>query len=171
MGRVISGACLVGHYYLHGGALLTCSKDYWKHDGLNPTHPIRDYMGLTRFEEIERYFHVTPPDAPQESATGRRLWQNKVEPILEQLRQSSKRYRVPSKYASLGECMIRAAGASKDTYKMPCEPIGQGFKFRCLADHGYIWDSHPTSNHSGPDPVPAFDDLTATGEVVYYLLR
>ena len=27
-------------------------KDYWKHERLNPTHPIRDYMGLTRFEEI-----------------------------------------------------------------------------------------------------------------------
>ena len=53
-------------------------KDYWKHDGLNPTHPIRDYMGLTRFEEIKRHFHVTPPDAPRESATGRRLWHNKV---------------------------------------------------------------------------------------------
>ena len=27
-------------------------KDYWKYDSLNPTHPIRDYRGLTRFEEI-----------------------------------------------------------------------------------------------------------------------
>ena len=46
-----------------------------------------------------------------------------------------------------------------------------GFKFHCLADHDYIWDFHPTSNHFGPDPVPAVDGLTATGEVVYYLLR
>ena len=140
-------------------------KDNWKHDGPNPTHSFRDYMGLTRFEEIKRYFHVTPPDAPQEPAIGRRLR------ILEQLRQSSRRYRVPSKYVSLGECMIRAARASKDTYKIPCKPIGQGFKFRCLADHVYIEDSHPTSNHSGPNPVPAFDDLTAKCEAVYYLLR
>ena len=54
---------------------------------------------------------------------------------------------------------------------MPSKPIGQGFKFLCLADDGYIWDFHPTSNHSGPDPVPAVDGLTATGEVVYCLLR
>ena len=54
---------------------------------------------------------------------------------------------------------------------MPSKTIGQGFKFHCLADHGYIWDFHPTSNHSGPDPVPAVDGLAATGEVVYYLLR
>ena len=98
--------------------------DYWKHDGLNPTHPIRDYMGLTRFEKIKRYFHVTPPDAPQESATGRWLWHNMVEPVLDQLRQSSKRYRVPSTHVSLDECMMHATGASKGTYKIPSKPIG-----------------------------------------------
>ena len=54
---------------------------------------------------------------------------------------------------------------------MPSKPIGQGFKFHSLADHRYIWVFHPTTKHSGPDPVPPVDGLTATGEVVYYLLR
>ena len=54
---------------------------------------------------------------------------------------------------------------------MPSKTIGQGFKFHCLAEHGYIYDFHATSNHSGPDTVPAVDGLTATGEVTYYLLQ
>ena len=36
------------------------------------------------------------------------------------------------------------------------KPIGEGFKFHCLADQD-IWDFQPTTSHSGPDPVPAVD--------------
>ena len=48
-------------------------QDYWRHDGLNPAHPISEHMGQTRFEEIKRYFHVSPPDRPKETPLGRRL--------------------------------------------------------------------------------------------------
>ena len=65
---------------------------------------------------------------------------------------------------------MRATGRSPDTYKMPSKPIEQGFKFHCLADHGYVWDFHPTSNQVGPDRVPTVNGLTSTGEVVYHLL-
>ncbi|KAA8893136.1 hypothetical protein FN846DRAFT_914398 [Sphaerosporella brunnea] len=54
---------------------------------------------------------------------------------------------------------------------MPSKPIDQGFKFHCLADHGYIYDFHPTSNQAGPVPVPSIPGFTATGEVVYHLLN
>jgi len=146
-------------------------RDYGRHNGLNPTHPICEYMGQTRFEEIKRYFHVSSPDLPKIAPTGRRLCHSKVDLILDQLRKSSHQYRMPSTHVSLDECMIRATGRSPDTYKMPSKPIEQGFTFHCLADHGYTWDFHPTSNHAGPDPVPSTDGLTATGEVVYHLLR
>ena len=53
---------------------------------------------------------------------------------------------------------------------MPSKPIEQGFKFHCLADHGYIWDFLPTSNQAGPDPVPSIEGITPTGEIVYHLL-
>ena len=53
---------------------------------------------------------------------------------------------------------------------MPSKSIEQGFKFHCLADHGYIWDFLPTSNQEGPDRVPTVNGLTSTGEIVYHLL-
>jgi len=146
-------------------------KDNWKHDGLNPTNPICEYMGQTQFEEIKRYFHVSPPELPKIAPTGRRLRHSKVNVILEQLRKRLQQYRMRSTHISLDECMMRATGRSPDTYKMPSKPIEQGFKFHCLADHGYIWDFHPTSNQAGTDPVRSTDGLTATGDVVYHLLQ
>jgi len=94
----------------------------------------------------------------------------KVDPVLEQLRKSSKAYRMPSTNVAVDEAMIRCTGWSQDTYKMPSKPIEQGFKFHCLADHGYIWDFLPTSNQAGPDPVPSIEGITLTGEIVYHLL-
>ena len=34
------------------------TRDYWKHDGLNSTLPICDYMSQKRFEQIKRYIYV-----------------------------------------------------------------------------------------------------------------
>jgi hypothetical protein len=76
---------------------------------------------------------------------------------------------LPSTNVAVDEAMMRCTGRSRDTYKMPNKPIQRGYKFHCLADHGYVWDFHPTSNQCGPDPVPSIEGLTATGEVVYHL--
>ena len=91
-------------------------------------------MGYTRFEDIKRYFYVSPPDRPKETPLGRRLWHSKVDEVLDQLRESSQRYRVPSSHIADDECMMRATGRSPDIYKMPSKPIEQGFRFLCLAD-------------------------------------
>ena len=146
-------------------------RDYWRHDGLNLAHPISKHMGQTQFEEAKRNFQVSPPGQPQETPLGRRLWHNKVDEVLDQLCESPQCYRVPSSHIAVDECMMRATERSPDTYKMPSKPIEQGFKFHCLADHGYIWDFHLTSNQAGPDRVPAVNGLTPTGEVVYYLSK
>ena len=98
-------------------------KDYWSHNSLTAIHPIRDYMSQTRFEQIKRYYHVAAPDAPTHTATGRRLWHSKVNPLLDQLRYSSQHYRMPSTHIAMDECMIRATGRSQDTYKIPSKPI------------------------------------------------
>ena len=66
---------------------------------------------------------------------------------------------MPSSHTATDECMVRATERFQDTYKMPSRPIQQGFKFHCLADQGYIWDFHPTSNQAGPDPIPPIDGV------------
>jgi hypothetical protein len=146
-------------------------RDYARLNELNPTHPICEYMGQTRFEKIKMYFHVSPPDLRKIAPTGRRLSNSKGDHILEIYLNSSQQYGMPSKHISLDECMIIATGRSPNTYKMPSKPIEQGFKFHFLPDHGFIWDIHPASTEAGPCPVPSTDGLNATEEVVYHLLQ
>lgn len=145
--------CWLGIVIYMGVVQLGAVRDYWRRDGLFPSHDISDYMSQTRFEDIKRYLHITPPDtAAYDSTSKRRLWHQKVDPLLNQLRHASQAYRVPSSNIAIDEAIIRCTGRSQDTYKTPFKPIPQGLKFHCAADHGYVFDFHPTSNKSGPDP-------------------
>ena len=80
-------------------------RDYWLHDGLNPAHPISENMSQTRFKEIGGYFHVFPPGQPKETPLGRRLCHREVDAILDQLRESSQRYRASSSHIAVDKCM------------------------------------------------------------------
>ena len=91
------------------------------------------YIDQTRLKEIERYYHVSPPDKPKETSLRRRLWLSKVDVVLDQLRESSQRYRAPSFDNAVDECMMRATGRPSDS----CKPVERGFEFRCLVDDGY----------------------------------
>lgn len=154
--------------------------DYWRgeHDPLWPRHDFCDYMSQTRFEEIKRYFHIADINTPKISPCGRRLWHNKVDPLLDQLRHASQTYRIPESNVTIDEAMMRFVGRSVDICKMPGKPIEVGYKFHCLADHGYIWDFWP---HSGtkdgydslpPDATqPSVGGLTPTGAMCLHLAK
>ena len=63
-------------------------------------------MSQTRFEQIKQYFRVSSPKLELVTPTGRRLWLAKVDLVLEQLRKSSKAYRMPSTNVAVDEAMI-----------------------------------------------------------------
>ena len=88
-----------------------------------------------RFEDIKGCLHISPPHQKAIVCN------------------SSQNYRVPSSNISIDEAMIRYTGRSQDTYKTPFKPISEGLKFHCAADHGFIFDFHPTSEKHGPDPI------------------
>ena len=154
-----------------GVATVPALSDYLKHDGIYPFHHISEFMSQMRFKQIKRYYHIASPDAPDIAPEGRRLWHSKVDPIFKQLTISSQSYHTPSTNVAVDEYLIRCTGRSMDTYKMCSKPIEQGFKFHCLADHGYMWDFLPTPNQAGPDPVPSIEGLSDTGSIVYQLLN
>ena len=126
-------------------------------------------MSLNKFQQIKCCLHIAALDIPKTTEEGKRLWNGKVDSVLNQLRSASQALCLPSSNISIDEAMIQCTGRSQDTYKMPRKPIELGFKFNCLADHGYIWDFHPTSNQACSDPVPVIQQLTATGEIVMIL--
>jgi hypothetical protein len=51
--------CWLGIVVYMGVYCSPAIADYWKHDGLNPKHPVAEWMRETRFEQIKRYFHVS----------------------------------------------------------------------------------------------------------------
>ena len=112
-------------------------RDYWRQDGLNPAHPISEHMGQTRFEEMKRYFHLSPLNRPKETPLGRRLWCSKVDDVLDQLHESSQRYRVPSSHIAVDECMMRATERSPDTYKMPSGLLNRALSFTVSQTYEY----------------------------------
>ena len=145
--------CWLGIVIYMGVVNLPAVRDFWRHDGLFPTHDFATYMTQMRFEDIKGCFHVTPPHQKAIDDSGRRLWHGKVELLMQQVRNSSQNYRVPFSYISIDEAMIRCTGRSQDTYKTPFKPISEGLKFHCAADHGFIFDFHSTSQKHGPDPI------------------
>jgi hypothetical protein len=149
--------CWLGIVIYMGVVGLPAVRDYWSTDGLLPSHDICHYMSLTRWEDIKGYLHIASPDAATHDPTGKKLWHQKIDPLLNQVRYAAQSYRIPSSNIAIDEAIIRYTGRSSDTYKTPFKPIPQGLKFHCAADHGYIFDFHPTSNKYGPD---AFSDST-----------
>jgi len=57
---------------------------------------------------------------------------------------------------------------------MPNKPISQGYKLFCMAEEGYVWEFHPSSNTGGGDPVDVDFRLskhTDTGKTIHHLIR
>jgi len=50
-------------------------------------------------------------------------------------------------------------------------PSNKALHFSLLVDLGDIWDLNPSSNQSGPSPVPLTDCLTATGDCINHFFR
>ena len=167
---------------IHMGLLGVPPERYWMKDGTylpKEGLPPAAYLGKTRFQEIRRFFHVSPHDSPStsessEGGSSLPLWHSKVDLLLNQLRSFSQQYRVPGTNVTIDEAMILFTGRSIHITKMPNKPISQGYKFFCLAEKGYVWEFHPSSNAVGGDPVDVESrllPLTDTGKMVHHMVR
>src|SRR5262249_24828471 len=144
-------------------------SDYWKRDGIHPQHPINESMGQTRFEQIQRYFHISGPQLETDKENNDE-WSYKIRPLADHIRQVSQTtYQVGSN-CSIDEAMVRFTGRSKHTYKMPNKPISEGYKIWVLANGGYIWDfrfhSRTANNH-----IKRIPGLSDTSSIVYDLAK
>ena len=119
---------------------------YWD-KSRNNIHKPMEFMTYYRFQQIKRYFHVSPPPTP----TSRQLihWHTKLEPLASLLRTKFQAYVVLGQNVSFDEMMVPFAGRSKHTLKMKNKPISEGFKIWALCDHGYLWDFLLYSRTSG----------------------
>jgi len=107
-------------------------ESYWIKDKFCVHRPMH-FMPWYRFEQIKRYFHVSPP------TDGPIIWYMKLSPLFEYLRAQFKLYCIPASNVSVDEMMKAFYGRSSHTVKMKDKPISKGFKTWSVADHGYVW--------------------------------
>lgn len=152
-------------------------EDYWRTDE-EPIHMPRRFMGLKRFQQIKRFFHVADPDpeaAVQEAMRlnlkPNQMWWYKLEPFAPRLRAACLQHWKPSNAVSIDETMIRGFGRSQHTFKMPHKPIKQGYKLFAIADQGYILYWIWASRHKSLAEVKKHENLTLTGSMVVQLAQ
>jgi hypothetical protein len=152
-------------------------EDYWQATE-EPIHMLRRFMGLKRFQQIKRFFHVADPDpeasvqeAMKLNLKPNQMWWYKLEPFASHLRAACLQYWEPSSAVSIDETMIRGFGRSHHTFKMPNKPIKQGYKLFAVADQGYILYWIWASRHKSLVEVKKQEDLTMTGSMVLQLVQ
>jgi hypothetical protein len=133
-------------------------------------------MGQTRFEEIKRWFHLSPPQT-----LARRRFFNKLEPLSSHLQERFQNYVVPATQISIDEMMVRFTGRSHHTLRMPNKPIPEGYKIYALCEHGYTYawayysriDSFLGFDKRFPGPHPDGPnqplELTPTSRMFFWL--
>ena len=104
-------------------------------------------MTFFRFEQIKRYFHVSPPPTPTSLSTAR--WHTKLEPLSNILRTKFQEYVVLGQNVSFDEMMVPFSRRSRHTLKMKNKPVSEGFKIWALCNHGYLQDFLFYSRTSG----------------------
>jgi len=109
---------------------------YWNKSGLTIHKPIES-ITFYCFEQIKRYFHVSPPPTTLTHLSTTR-WHTKLDPLSNLLRTKFKAYVVLGQNVSFDKMMVPFSGRSKHILKMKNKPINEGFKIWALCDHGYL---------------------------------
>src|ERR1700730_2274352 len=103
-------------------------KSYWSKDSLTIHKPM-EHMTFYRFEQIKRYFHMSPPSQPNEP---KGQWYMKLSPLFEVLQRQFQTYVILGQNVSFDEMMVLYTGRSQHTLKMKNKPISEEFKIWAL---------------------------------------
>ena len=120
---------------------------YWSQKYRNPGHIIiKDHLSLIRYEQLERYFHISPLCEVYQEVF------EKLEPLNQHLLDVSKELYTPGTHVAIDEAMAKYTGRSKHTIELPNKPIPEGYKIWVLAHQGYCshWLFHTKWKQQGP---------------------
>lgn len=126
-------------------------EDYW--GDLEPAgagHVVKNYIGLVRFQQLDRYFRCTDP-WPKEDSTPRTTF-DRVNDLSEHLRLSCRRLYNPGTHLAVDETIQRFIGRAPEIVNIPSKPTPKGFKIWVLANEGYVldWLYHAKGDKKGP---------------------
>lgn len=136
-------------------------------------HPqVRCALGQTRFEQIDRFFHISTPQLDEDEYET--AWE-KVEPLSHMLQALFLHAVSPGTHLAVDEAITRCTGRSWDIVTIPTKPTPTGYKMWVAAAEGYVLDFlyHTKKNKLGPVSLdPEFKkQLSNTEAVVPTLLK
>jgi hypothetical protein len=108
-------------------------ESFW--NNRSTIHKPMESMTFFCFEQIKRYFYISPPISTYQSTA---RWYTKLDPLSNLLCIKFQAYVVLGQNVSFDEMMVLFAGRSKHTLKMKNKPIKEGFKIWALCDYGYL---------------------------------
>ena len=116
-------------------------RDYWSTNEYLHYAPIADRISRDRFEQITRFLHFTDDSLPSRGEEGFSRLQ-KVDPVINHLKDKFKSTYYPHCEVSIDEAMIPFKGRSSMKQYLPLKPVKRGFKVWAMADatNGYMYD-------------------------------
>ena len=103
-------------------------RDFWAIDLKYPQHLISLFMGQKRWEQLKRFFYVSPP--PPEGVK-RQIFE-KIEPLMTPLGEAFRKYVIPRSIVSFNKIIVRFTRQSAAIIKLPGKPVPKGFKIISL---------------------------------------
>ena len=132
----------MGFMILMGINQLPEIRDYWSTNEYLHYAPIADRISRDWFEQITRYLHFTDNDSlPSRGEEGYSRLQ-KVDPVINHLKDKFKSVYYPHCEVSIDEAMIPFKGRSSMKQYLPLKPVKRGFKVWAMANatNGYMCD-------------------------------
>ena len=128
-----------------------CIEDYWGDlESHGSKHIVSKYIGLCRFQQLDRYFRCTTP-WPKGDPTPRTTF-DRVAELAEHLRLTCRKLYNPGTHLAVDETIERFTGRASEIVNIPTKPTPEGFKIWVLANKGYILNQlwHARGDKGGP---------------------
>ena len=106
-------------------------SSYWSLKSVD----IKQYISLERYQQIERYFHISEPQKNAPNVTQF----DRIQPLSRYLSIVAKQLVTAPTHVTIDESMQRETGRVKDKVRVPSKPIPEGFKLQVLGFCGYVF--------------------------------
>jgi Transposase IS4 len=120
--------------------------EHWSKTGY-----LERFMGLTRFQQIHRFFTLRDKTVHPQQENEIFAWP--VEPVTSTVKQNCRIMWEPSSHLAIDEAMIPFRGRAHHKVKLPKKPIKEGYKIWVLGDNGYVYDWLWHSRIDGPEDI------------------
>ena len=119
---------------IHIGITIESSiKDYWGNlESAGAGHIVKNYIGLIRFQQLDRYFRYTDPWLKEDPIL--RTTFNRVHNLSEHLRLSCCKLYTPGTHLAVNKTIQRFIGRASKIINIPSKPTPKGFKIWVLAN-------------------------------------